>query len=225
MKIYPESFEIIKELNEALKNETFEGRIADNGASLIFVTSMVANAGDGDHVEIGTLFGASAIAVALMKKKLGLKGDVYCIDPYDADTRKKNVQIASEKVDPALLSATPKAVKANAKLFDVELTLIQKHSDPWPERLKDNHFVTAYIDGDHLNDMPYKDFVNLSERTSDYIGFDNYEEGYVDVLGGFNKILSENIDWVLYYKNATFAALRRRLPPRGTEAKAPVTAL
>ncbi len=230
MKIYPESFEIIKEINQKLKEGSFEGRVADNGVNLVFLTSMIANAGNGDHVEIGTLFGASAIAVALIKKKLELEGDVYCIDPYDAEQRSADTRLVDTKdgvdsEDQSFLNATPEALRKNAKLFDVKLTLIQKSSDPWPEELKDNHFASAYIDGNHLYDMPYKDFMNVSERTSDYIGFDNYEEGYPDVLGGLNKALNESEDWVLFYKNASFAALRRRLPPRGQMSKAPVTAL
>lgn len=225
MRIYPEAFEVIKEFNKALVEKKFEGRVADNGVNLVFLMSMVANAGDGDHVEIGTLFGASAIAVALIKKKLGLSGDVYTIDPYNEKERASNVAINEQSgADQALLSGNPKALKKNVDLFDVEIELIQKPSDPWPKALEENSFVSAYVDGDHLHDMPYKDFVNLSERVSDYIAFDNYEEGYPDVLGGANKALSESDDWVLFYKNASFLALRRRLPPRGTDM-APVTSL
>ena len=230
MRIYPESFEVIKQVNDKLKAGTFQGRVADNGVNLVFLMSMVANAGDGDHVEIGTLFGASAIVAALIKKELGLEGDVYCIDPYDDKARSADIKMVDAKSgerseDQSLLNGTPEAVRANAKLFDVKLKLVQAYSDPWPDELKDNTFASAYIDGDHLHDMPYKDFMSLSERTSDYIGFDNYEEGYPDVLGGLNKVLNENKDWVLFYKNATFAALRRRLPPRGAGAASPVTSL
>lgn len=228
MRIYPEAFEVIKEFNDALKDKTFEGRVADNGVNLVFLMSMIANAGDGDHVEIGTLFGASAIAAALIKKKLELGGDVYAIDPYNEEVRTKDVRMQAPdgtiKDDPALLNGTPQALKKNAKLFGVEIKLIQKPSDPWPKELEKNAFVSAYVDGDHLHDMPYKDFVNLGERVSDYIGFDNYEEGYPDVLGGVNKALAENENWVLFYKNASFLALRRRLPNRGNPG-APVTAL
>ncbi len=225
MRIYPESFEVLKELNEALKTKKFKGRVADSGINLVFLTSMVANAGDGDHLEIGTLFGASAIAVALIKKKLSLKGDVYCIDPYDDETRTKEIEMLN-KENSDLLNGNPKALHKNAKLFEVKLKLIQEYSDPWPKELKENTFVSAYIDGDHRHNMPYKDFTNLSEHVTDYIGFDNYEEGYSDVLGGVNQILGENEDWVLFYKNASFLAMRRRLPPRGAAGgQTPITSV
>ena len=223
MKIYPESFEVIKELSKALQDKKFEGRIADTGINLVFLTSMVANAGDGDHIEIGTLFGASAIAAAMIKKKLGLKGEVYGIDPYDDKVRKESIAMLNDEPN-ELLVGNLKAVHKNAKLFDVKVNIIKKYADPWPKELKDNIFVSAYIDGDHMNDMPYTDFKNLSERVSDYIGFDNYEEGYPDVVGGANKAISESEDWVLFYKNGSFLSLRRRLPPRGAEGgKAPLT--
>jgi len=220
LKIYPEAFEAVKEF--ASKGNEFEGRVADQGINLVLLASMVANAGDGDHVEIGTLFGASAITVGIMKRILGLKGDIYCIDPYEPEERAKNVSM--KKGDQTLLSASPKALLKNAELYDLEIKLIQEYSDPWPEELKDNTFATSYIDGDHVHDMPYTDFLNLRGRTESYIGFDNYEEGYPDVIGGVNRVLSEDKDWVLWYKNSTFVALRRRLPGRNM-GNTPITAL
>jgi len=188
-----------------------EGRAADGGISLPFVAAMVANAPDGDHVEIGSLFGASAIAAALMKKELGHEGKVYCVDPYNAEERAKNVII-----DPAqqhLLSGTPEALMANAEKFGVELTLIQKKSDPWPEELETNMFVTAYIDGAHGGEAPWRDFENLRGRVTNYIGADNYEEEYPAVVKAFHDAM-DTIDWFLYYKNLSFIALRRVLPAR-----------
>ena len=58
------------------------GRAADGGISLPFLISMAQMAGPGDHVDIGTLYGASAIGVALMKKELEIDGKVYCIARY-----------------------------------------------------------------------------------------------------------------------------------------------
>jgi len=227
MKIYPEAFEVIKELGDKFKSGEFEGRVADNGINLALLASMVANTGDGNHIEIGTLFGASAITVGLMKRKLGLKGDLYLIDPFDEDARKKDIRLTNkngQEGDQSLLVATPEQLENNMALFDLEYTLVQEYSDPWPEQLNDLTFATAYVDGDHLHDTPYKDYLNLRGRVESYIGFDNYEEGYPDVMGGVNKAISEGEDWVLFYKNSTFAVLRRRLPGRGI-GNSPITAL
>ena len=42
----------------------------------------VINAKHGDHVEIGTFYGHSAILVAAAKKEFGMHGKVYCVDPW-----------------------------------------------------------------------------------------------------------------------------------------------
>jgi len=188
-----------------------KGRAADGGISLPFLAAMVEAAPDGDHVDIGSLFGASAIVVALMKKELGHKGKVYCIDPYDEEERKTQARV--NLIPEELLSASPEALMENAKHFDVELKLIRGKSYPWPEELKDTVFVTAYIDGDHIGDAPGNDFENLQGRVTNYIGTDNYEEEYADVVNAMWKAMN-NDDWFLYYKNLTFVALRRILSCR-----------
>ena len=206
MKILPEAIDITSEI---VKN--IQGRAADGGMSLPFLGSMVAVAGDGDHVDIGALYGASAIMAALIKKKLGLKGDVYCIDPYNKEERDANVNLNQGAGGEA--SASPEELMDNAKKFGVELKLIQKNSHPWPEELKDNTFASAYIDGSHKGDSPWNDFENLRGRVTGYIGSDNYEEEYADVVNAVWKAMNTD-DWFLYYKNYIFVALRRILPMR-----------
>ena len=209
MRVLPQSVDISRKIVKELGERG--GRAADAGISLPFLLSMAAAAGDGDHVDIGSLYGASAIGVALIKKELGLKGDVYCIDPYDQKKRDAVV-----KADPRLdspISATPEELLANAEHFGVKLTLIRKNSHPWPEELKDKVFVSAYIDGDHLGEAPMNDFLNLRGRVTGYIGTDNFEEEYEDVVKMMLFAASQE-DWFLWYKNMVFAALRRVLPSR-----------
>jgi len=212
VRILPESIDIARDVVKVLAERG--GRAADSGLSLPFLASMAAAAGDGDHVDIGSLYGASALVVALIKRKLGLKGDVYCIDPYNEKIRDKVVRPSDGLDSP--VSATPEELLANANHFDVELKLIQKNSHPWPEELKDNIFASAYIDGDHLGNAPMNDFLNLRGRVTGYIGTDNVEEEYPDVV---RMILfaSATDDWFLYYKNIVFAALRRIVTPRSMD--------
>lgn len=212
MRIHPVAAEVAKEIVENI-----EGRAADNGISLIWLGSMVAAAGDGDHVDIGTLFGASAIEAALVKKRLGLKGKVYCIDPYEPRDN-----IATNLPDNMPKEGDPETLMRNAEKFGVELTLIQKRSYPWPDELKDAVFATAYIDGDHLGDTPWNDFQNVQSRTTHYIGFDNFEETYGDVIRAVQKAVDTG-DWFYYFKNGVFVALRRTYPPRSPVT--PVNAL
>ncbi len=144
MKIYPEAFEAVKELGSRV-NE-FEGRVADAGVNLVFLASMVANAGDGDHVEVGTLFGASAVVVGLLKRLLGIKGDLYLIDPYNDEERREDIRMIGKDnklmEDDSLLTATPEALQRNMETFDIEYTLVQEYSNPWPEQLEGKTFVT-----------------------------------------------------------------------------------
>lgn len=207
MRISKQAIEIAQNVAKNIK-----GRAADYGLSLPFLAAMVEAAPDGDHVDIGSLFGASALVVALMKKELGHKGKVYCIDPYDAEERATQV-VAGKDLDPNLVSASPEELLANAEKFGVELVLIRKKSNPWPEELENHAFATAYIDGDHLGDAPWKDFENLRGRVTNYIGCDNYEEEYADVVSALYKAMDTD-DWFLYYKNITFVAIRRILPAR-----------
>jgi len=212
VRIVPEALEIARDVTKQLQARG--GRAADSGLSLPFLASMVALAGDGDHVDIGSLYGASAISVALIKQKLGLKGDVYCIDPYDSRLRDAAVKASQNLETP--VSATPEELQANADYFDVKLTLIQKPSHPWPEELKDNVFASAYIDGDHIGEAPMNDFLNLRGRVTGYIGTDNFEEEYADVVRAI-LFAANTDDWFLFYKNMVFAALRRILPPRSMD--------
>ena len=212
MRILAEAIEVATEVTKALAERG--GRAADNGVSLPFLGSMAALAGDGDHVDIGALYGASAITVALVKKRLGLKGDIYCIDPYDAETRNKNVRGTGLS---SPVSATPEELLKNAEFFGVELKLIQKPSHPWPEELKDNVFATAYIDGDHGGEAPTNDFLNLRGRVTAYIGTDNMEEEYPDVVRMVLFAAAQD-DWQLFYKNFIFAALRKTMPSRSLSA-------
>ena len=190
------------------------GRAADGGISLPFLISMAQQAGDGDHVDIGSLYGASAIGVALMKKEAGLEGDVYCIDPYNTEKRDQVVHAAGEMQSD--VSASAEALMANAEQFEVELKLVQAVSDPWPEELEDNTFVSAYIDGDHVGNAPTRDFENLRGRVSGYIGTDNFEEEYPDVVKSM-LYAADSEDWFILYKNIIFIALRRIIAVRSDQ--------
>jgi len=211
MRVITEVVKMTEEINQVLVKNG--GRAADAGISLPFLGSMVYAAGDGDHVDIGSLYGASAIMAARIKKQHNMKGIVYAIDPYDPVTRE--LQAAAQPGMVGNLSATPEEFWKNVEEFDVRdiVRLVQKVSHPWPEELKDNVFASAYIDGNHWGDGAWNDFLNLRGRVTKYIGCDNYEEEYPDVVGAMWKAINTE-DWFLFYKNITFIALRRIAPPR-----------
>jgi len=190
--------------------QNLNGRSADGGLSLPWLGSMVAAAGPGNHLDIGSLFGASAITAALVKKELKHSGKVYCLDPYEP----RDPSMKPPNMPDALFNATGEALMHNAEKLGVELELIQKKSQPWPEELDKVLFSSAFVDGDHKNGAPWLDFQECAKRTSGYIGIDNCEEGYPDVVDAMVKAMQTN-EWFLYFKNNLFVALRRTLPTRG----------
>jgi len=209
MKLYNEAFKAAAMTVNAFANKELEGYPADHGISLPWVCQMAINAGPGDHLEIGTSWGASAIAVALAKKAAGLPGKVYCIDPY----KKERDNVGA--MEPGLKLATLAGVKRNFEAAEVDVTVVRALSHPFPRKLKDKKFVSSYIDGDHLRDMPYKDLLTCAKRTQHYIGIDNYEEGYPDVLDAVHKFVTLQ-EWNLFFKNFLFVAFRAEQHPRGS---------
>jgi len=216
VRIISETVMLSHEIHDVLAKNG--GRAADGAISLPFLGSMVYLAGDGDHVDIGALYGASAIMAAKVKKRFDLKGTVYAIDPYDPVVREN--QAAPQPGMQGQLSATPEEFWKNVDEFGLKdrIKLIQKRSYPWPEELKDKVFASAYIDGEHSGTGPWDDFLNLRGRVTKYIGCDNYEEEYPDVVSAMQQAMNTE-DWFLFYKNVHFLALRRILPPRSASGQ------
>ena len=209
MKLYDEAFKAAALTVNAFRNGELEGYPADEGISLPWICQMALNAGAGDHLEIGTSWGASAIAVALAKRAAGLPGKVYCIDPFPA---KREVKMRGR-----LKTATISATRRNFKAAEVDVTIIRASSDPFPTKLDAKHpqlFVSSYIDGSHRGDMPSKDLAACAKRTQHFIGVDNYEEGYPDVLTAVHKFAALQ-EWNLYFKNFLFVSFRTEQHPRG----------
>ena len=209
MKLYDEAFQAAAAVVNAYQIGNLEGYPADQGVSLPWICQMAVNAGAGDHLEIGTSWGASAIAVSLAKKLAGLPGKVWCIDPYNKE-RENVVQIGNPENLPI---ASISGARRNIKNAEADIQIIRAKSLPFPEKLKDKRFVSAYVDGAHTGETPYLDMVEVSKRVDFYIGTDNYEEGYPDVLDACHKFVNER-DWNLYFKNFIFVSFRKASPPR-----------
>jgi len=201
MYIFEKAFQIAERVKKDL-----DGRVADGGINLPYVVSMVVCAGAGDHLEIGSLFGASAIAAALAKKEWNLPGKDFCIDPYEP----RNPDLVKYQGPPDLFGGTPEALNANAIKFGVEdrIALVRAKSQPWPEPLTNSRFASAYIDGDHMGAVPWFDFIECARRTEHYVALDNFEEGYPDVVNAVLRAIN-GADWFLFFKQNTFCALRK----------------
>jgi hypothetical protein len=163
------------------------GRIAHEQHNCNYLAWAIAKAGNGSHLEIGTLFGGSAILAVLVKQEFGFDGDIYCVDPLNG------YYIGTQweyPVDPVTnLPISQAIVEGNFKAFGVEdrIHITTAPSRPWPEELWRLQFSSAFIDGDHWGDMPWHDWNMASPRTNRYIVFDNYDEIHPAVMLAANK--------------------------------------
>ena len=97
----------------------------------------------------------------------------------------------------------------NARKFGVEdrITIIPKTSYPWP--LEGKIFGTGYIDGDHWNGMPMKDWLSLKGCVSYAVVFDDYMKGKPEVTKAALAAASDP-EWIVIYVGGTTAVVRRR---------------
>ena len=164
----------------------------------------VINAKHGDHVEIGTFYGHSAILVAAAKKEFGMHGKVYCVDPWHY--RPEAVQDWGTKQ-----MATDKIMMENAAMFGVEdiIVPVPKVSYPWPLELENKTFATGYIDGDHWNGMPARDWNTLKTRVTYSVIFDDFSWGKTEIIDTVISAMSDPL-WIPVHINGISAVLRRR---------------
>jgi len=169
-----------------LANRTGEGRT--NNTELLL--EYVQKAGEGNYLEIGTLFGGSAIAVALWKQYLGQLGHVFCIDPLDGYYRKMapREDMLDEQSGKRVV---PDVFHKNVYEFGVQnrVFLLRDYSiNVLP--FTGITFKVSYIDGHHWEDVPLRDWELVRYATSKYIIFDNYDEKHPDVVAAVQEAIS-----------------------------------
>lgn len=173
--------------------ERITGRIAGYAPDHGVLAQVVQNAGDGDHLEIGTLFGGSAILAALVKEHYGLNGKIVCVDPMSG---------YYGKPDPITgKMATQDVFYENISRFDlssrIELIVSMSSQAGLSDR---REFKSAFVDGAHDHDNVLADWNRVKQHTTRYVLFDNYDrafEGVREVV----RIANEERDWrcVLVY--------------------------
>ena len=186
---------------QMIKNK-IEGRTIFYPHEAGVMAQMIYDARHSDHVEIGTLFGASAILVAMVKDRFSMHGNVYCVDPLEM--RKVTLDDLGTGT-----KASSDLVMKNAECLGVadRIKIVLAPSYPWP--LENKTFGTGYIDGDHWNGMPSKDWNNLKDRVKYGIIIDDYCIGKPEVqdvvMDAFN-----DPNWTLIQIAGAMAFLRRR---------------
>ena len=124
----------------------------DEAELLMRITSQC----NGDHLEIGTLWGGSAIGVALAKSK----GEIYCIDPFN-----KRDSVMGKEVKVGI-------VEANIKKFGItNIHLYKQKHPPMPPKLEKHKFDTALIDGKHTTTACLANWLDVKDRVKQYVIF------------------------------------------------------
>lgn len=171
--VYAFALDLHKRINAGI-----DGRVCMYPMELAGLLYAIHSAGDGDHLEIGTMWGATAIAAALLKEEYGLEGKVVVVDPFsdmDAESMRK---------------PSADTFWANAERFKVQhrLELVQKYSAPWP--LDDHFFASALIDGDHRAPWPLTDWENVKEHAGVVI-FHDYIEREAAVFETVTRVMND----------------------------------
>jgi hypothetical protein len=145
-------------------DRTIEGGVGsppDDGA--IFAQA-IKNAGDGDYLELGTLFGGSAILAAMTKKKYGIKGSVTAIDDL--------MMLQDERNEDT--------IHRNAKLMGVKINLKIAKTVPFP--FPDRKFNCVLIDAAHDFCSCMTDWVSVKSVATKYVMFHDYIPSYPGVM-------------------------------------------
>lgn len=157
-----------------------KGRIACHRESVGAICAVVSLC-TGDHLEIGSLFGGTAIAALLMKRA----GKVVCIDPLDG--------YYGHAKDPTTgMTPSIQILKENLVTFGMEdrAVIVPELSHPWP-LAADAQFDTALIDGDHSFEGAAMDWENCRKHVQRYVIFDNVDKKHPGVVQVFRQACAD----------------------------------
>lgn len=206
-----EAYKYGLEVGSKVKKE-IKGRACGKPHDYALLAQTVFYAGNGNYVETGSLFGASALVAAITKRKFGLSGKVYCVDPFDGYYGTGNKDMSG-------LIPTAAIVMENARKYGVQdyIVCIPKKSVPYPQELNGVEFSMSYIDGNHWKDWPTKDFEAYGKFTTKYLMFDNYDFSHPSVADAA-KFASSKPEWRICHVSSISFILQRN--PKMTDPHA-----
>ncbi len=208
-------YQDLKQITNLVKRD-IKGRVAnlrykEDTNNVEVVMEYALRAGGGNHLEIGTLFGGSAIAVALAKKKYNQPGMVVCVDPLNGYYQERWPE--PSMVDKhSGVAVTPTTLFRNIETFGVgDRVLVLRSKSDAIANLVDMKFTTAYIDGDHWGIEPLNDWNLVRNIVSRYVIFDNHDETYegVEIACAAATI---DPDWSCVYQEGISFVLERKAP-------------
>jgi len=152
----------------------------------------------GNHLEIGSGYGGSALIALRTLDWLLRKDKITCIDPLK--NQQKHVVLKYSFED----------FSENVEHFGYKnrVELVRSYSHPFPEELKGRRFSTALIDGNHSYSFVLNDWNNLKDIVDDYIMFHDYIKPKVA------RVVKENAahdkDWEVVAIHGWSAVLKRK---------------
>jgi len=149
--------------------ETMRGRSGCKPNDMGLLAQAIKNAGDGDYLEIGTFYGATAILAYLTKQKYKLEGKIYCIDDLEYYKDERSVG----------------DIMNNFEKFSADILLNVCKSDPFP--LPNQFFNCVLIDAGHDFLSCWIDWTNVRHRTSRYVIFHDYDKDHRGVMEAVNR--------------------------------------
>lgn len=166
------------------------GRYATMPYDCGILAQMIVWVGDGDHLEIGTLFGGSAILAALTKTKYDIGGQIICIDPLNGYYGVPNDPASGVKV-------SVETLRINTSLFAAQdrIEIVTEKSQPWPLDEQDR-FVSAFIDGQHDYECCFSDWLNCKECVDKAILFHDYGITNPQVCNCIATAAKSEKDWL-----------------------------
>ncbi len=157
-----------------------KGRVACHRETCGVIAEVVSRC-TGDHLEIGTLYGATAILAGLVKPA----GMTLAVDPLDG--------YYGSPVDPASgLRPSVELVRENVKKFGVEGRVVVL-PEYFPCRLpfEFGWFESALIDGDHSYEGALRDWLECKRIVTRYIIFDNVDGKHPGVVEVFRQACAD----------------------------------
>lgn len=147
---------------------------------------------EGDHLEIGSAYGGSAIVAALAMDYRKRDGKVICIDPMEG----------------SLAHNSTEKFWQNIKAFGVQdrIEFHQTKSHPYP--LGDRKFGTALIDGDHSTKCVTEDWQNVSNKTLSFIMLHDYGQIHTVRKAIYDTVIPDE-DWAVSHVGGMSLIMKR----------------
>lgn len=178
---------------------TIQGHVCMYANEAGLLAEAVRLAGNGDHLEIGSMWGGSAVLAALVKQKYKLTGKVVCVDPFrDGDC---SPGFPGGRPDEQIFWANMDA----AGVAD-RIELHTCYSDPWPFPAE-RRFASIFVDGDHLGHWPLTDWHNARQHTDLVIYHDLYPHER-DVMAAV-AVIRQDPEWAQVAQVGSLAVFGR----------------